>query len=160
MSVSRSTVRTFTLRDAEGESHSYEVTLHRATLGQPIMWEIAALLAGPLAGMLGLLVPILDSMAGKKIVEVMDDPASLGRLVDGLRGADLTAVGAGLKAALAQPGNSALVVRLLGQTTRDGRDLADPVQFDDAFTGNYLELARAVWEVVQANRFLPLPGTR
>ncbi len=153
-------VRTFTLRDAEGESHSYEVTLHRATLGQPIMWEILALLSGPLAGLLGLLVPILDSMAGKKIAEVMDDPAALSKLVDGLRGADLNAVGAGLKAALGDPKNTALVGRILGQTTRDGKDLANPVEFDAAFTANYLELAYAVWEVVSANRFLPLPGTR
>lgn len=153
-------VRTFTLRDAEGESHTYEVTLHRATIGQPIMWEIAALLSGPLAGLLGLLVPILDGMAGRKIAEVMDDPASMQLVLKSLRTADLSTIGAGLKTALGDPRNTALVGRILSQTTRDGADLADPVKFDAAFTANYLELVRAVWEVVQANRFLPLPGTR
>lgn len=155
--VSRRT--TFRLVDADGRPHAYEVTLHRASEGMPLMWEIAALVAGPLAGLLSLVAPLISAVGGasggRSLRAIIEDPAVLVMVTDSLKGADLTSLGRSLQLALAQPGNSSLVTRLLSQTTRDGVALDDPFAFDDAYTANYMELARAVWEVVLANRFLP-----
>lgn len=157
--VSRRT--TFRLVDADGRPHAYEVTLHRASEGMPLMWEIAALVAGPLAGLLSLVGALLAAMrkavnnAPLTVRGAIEDPNILDLVQTALGSADLTSLGRSLQLALAQPGNSALVMRLLAQTTRDGAALDSPVAFDDAYTANYLELARAVWEVVLANRFLP-----
>ena len=154
---------TFRLTDAEGVAHAYEVTLHRATLGMPIMWELAALVAGPLAGLLSLAGPLLEAMNGaggstKSVRAIIEDPNILSVVQATLGAADLTAIGRSLQAALAQPSNSGLVLRILSQTERDGVALDSPVAFDAAYTGNYFELLRAVWEVVITNRFLPLPA--
>ena len=155
--VSRRT--TFRLIDADGRPHAYEVTLHRASEGMPLMWEIAALVSGPLAGLLSLVAPLISAVGGasggRSLRAIVDDPNVLATVSAALTGADLTSLGRSLQLALAQPGNSALVMRLLSQTTRDGVALDSPVAFDAAYTANYLELAHAVWEVVLANRFLP-----
>lgn len=161
--VSRRT--TFRLPDADGRPHAYEVMLHRGSEGLPLMLEIAALVAGPLAGLLSLASPLIAAMksaadgAPISVRGAIADPKVLDIVQAALAGADLAALGKSLQLALAQPGNAGLVKRLLAQTTRDGIALDDPSAFDDAFTANYIELARAVWEVVLANRFLPLPAT-
>ena len=133
---------TFTLLDADGQPHEYEVALHKATDGQPIMWELYALAAGPLSGAVG-------ALAGSgKIADVLDTDLS---------GLDFGAVGEGLsRSLLTMP---KLTPRILAGTFRDKKRLfegSDSSTFDAAYRGNYFELVRAVWEVVQANRFLPL----
>ena len=98
------------------------------------MFELAALLAGPLGGLL----------AGKA-------------------GADLSAIGPALGSALLGLRDLGLIHRILAHTHRDGKPLAgggaSVAHFNSAYQRNYGELLAAVWEVVKYNRFLSLPAT-
>lgn len=133
-------MHTFTLLDADGQAHTYEFTLHKATEGQRIMFKLYALAAGPLAGALGGLLKagsISEVVSGDTVADL-----------------DLVKVGDALRAALADmPG---LTREILRNTMRDGQRLSDDHAFDVAYRGNYWELNLALWEVVSANRFLPL----
>jgi len=69
--------------------------------------------------------------------------------------------GTGLDGGLARALDSfddGLIAALLRYTQRDGVQLSG-VAFDKAYQRNYFELTAALWEVITANRFLPLPAT-
>lgn len=126
----------FTLLDDAGNPHGYVVPLHPAVEGQRLMCQILALAAGPLA-----------------------DLATAYQRTDGNgldADVDLAAVGRQMGAALASDAPPRLIRDLLRYTARDGKALAQDGGFNDAYTGNYGELLFALWEVVKANRFLPL----
>lgn len=133
-------LHSFTLTDALGNEHSYEVALHPATQGEPIMWALVALGVEPIAAALAK----VDGAGG-----LLD--LNLGDL-------NLTGSADALAKAIARADLPDLRQRILAHTTRDGRPLKDRPHFDAAYQGNYGELARALWEVVKLNRFLPLPA--
>lgn len=149
---------TFTLRDAEGVEHQYEVVHHPATEGQAIMWELVALAAAPLGA---LIKGLLSGTEPINFRALLDDPEGMTRLGTMI---DFGKVGGDVKTALASGSMPQLTAKILSRTRRsneEGRmvELANRSNFDAAYTGNYAELLKAVWRVAQANRFLSLLGT-
>lgn len=151
-------LRTFTLTDGDGAVHQYEVVLHPPTEGQRVMWTLLSHLVAPITGLLGGLVPLLELSRGRKISELLDDPEAMQRFGEVLAEVDFGKLTATLQAALAAPEMDRLVLQILSRTSRDGAPLANQLQFDEAYAGNYGELLSAVWEVVRANRFLSPPA--
>lgn len=145
--------KTYTLLDADGVSHDYETTLHPASQGAAIMWQLLALAAAPLgAAVKG----FLATSSGFDLRAVLDAPDGLQRLGASV---DFAAVGEDVGRALASGDRDVLVKQILSRTTRDGKRLDNVIEFDGAYTGNYGELIRVIWEAVRANRFLSLLGT-
>lgn len=123
----------FTLDDRWGEPHVYTCTLHRAEDGQQLMHEIMGVFTGA-AG------PVMMSLFG------------------GGMDADADLAGAGREAQrwLTSPASVKLVRRILVNTFRDAHPLNKMSTLDAAYTANYGEQARAAWEVIQLNDFLPV----
>lgn len=148
--MSRPPVR-FTLHDADGVEHAYEVILHPATEGARIMWQLVAMGVEPIAKLAGGLLAS-EGLSATSIRGLLNDPAGLEKLRAGL---DVGGLATSIRASLASVSLPALTKDILSRTSRDGRDLANQLLFDEAYSGNYGELALALWKVVQANRFLP-----
>jgi hypothetical protein len=133
----------FIVYDEDGNPHEYTVRKHPATEGRMIALRLLGLGIEPLAG---LLVPMA-------LAAVRGGGASSAITVDGLAQAV-----ASLPAMISQI-DAPLIDAILKHTNRDGVPLMmrpGPVNlnFDAAYTGNYGELALALWEVIKANRFL------
>lgn len=146
------TLHTFTLKDAEGNEHEYQMIAHAADEGEEIMWHLTAMAAGPLGA-------LLQSMIGELIVgersmtELLDtDPKTL------FAGVDLAEVGKSLQPILASPTMRDLSAKLLRHTTRDGKALSDKMTRALAYQRNYTEMHRALLEAIRFNRFFPVPG--
>lgn len=132
---------TFTLTDDDGGTHRYECRLHPATRGRILALRIAALGVAPLADVL--MSAAVAAVRGKDAAGAITPdairrglasmPDVLGRLA----------------------GDAALLDDLFSLLTRDGADLSHRANFDAAYTGNYGEMAGALWEVVRVNRFFP-----
>lgn len=148
----------FTAKDREGVSHLYSCTLHPATEGQLVMWQLVAMGTVPMAGALKGLLPLLDEVKGRKLTSLLDDPELFATIRAGLMGIDFAAIGEDVKRSLLTTAMGPLVAEVLSRTMRDDRPLSNRTAFDEAYSGNYAELMMALWEVVLANRFLPLPG--
>lgn len=152
------TVR-FTVKDREGVSHAYDCTLHPATEGQKVMWQLVALCAAPLAGAVKGLLPLIDQVKGQGgLAGLLDSSTAIDQLKGGLASIDFAAIGEDVKRSLLTAPMEKLVEEVLSRTLRDDKPLATRGTFDDAYSGNYGELLSALWEVVKANRFLSLPG--
>lgn len=145
----------FTLKDASGQEHSYRGVPHGAIEGQEVMWQLVALGAEPVARLAQL------ALSSSNVRDLLNaDGAKLQQI---LGGADFSTVGADVRKALVATNMSKLAREILRNTMRDGKPLSVDASgngvFDQAYRANYGELLQAVWRVVQANRFLPLPGT-
>ena len=139
-------------------SHTYEVTRHTGSEGLPFAIQLGALLVEPLAAAVGPLLPSLledaaEAGGGKEEIlkRLLDNPEALASL-------DLGKVGVAVRQAVLSLPVSTLY-GILAYTNRDGQPLvlggrATP-HFDLAYAGNYMELARALWEVARFNGFLP-----
>jgi hypothetical protein len=148
---------TFTLQDRDGQPHTYTVQLHRGSEGAPLALQLLALVVEPVAAGAGpVIVQGLGNTKGKgaaAVAELASDPQLLEAL-------DIPQLSAGVRQALLGL-RPAVMYQLLRYTNRDGRPLtsADGRQasalFDQAYAANYVELARALWEVCQANGFFP-----
>jgi hypothetical protein len=144
--VSDAMFHEFMLTDADGAVHRYEVLPHPASEGQAVLLQLLAVAAEPV----GRLASSVFEGAGT-VGELLDsEPAKLMERVD------LGRLGADVKTAILSMQMDKLGADVLRHTMRDGKKLSDRVAFDAAFTRNYFEYLRAVWEVVQINRFLPL----
>jgi hypothetical protein len=141
------TLRQFTLKDADGNEHAYQLVLHDAMMGQKIMWDLVAL-SGETLG--GLMQSLLENEVGS-IAGLLDKQAAdLATLVD------WAGVGRDIAAAVGKANMPELTTLLLRHTTRDGNSLANPVHFNQAYQANYFELGQALWQILRENRFLPL----
>lgn len=138
----------FELKDADGNLHEYRVVPHKATDGFQVTLRLIALGAEPL----GRLADSVFSGQGDVSLNMIMDDASV---VEGLA---FAAVGADLSRGILSSAMNvpALVRGILKNTLRDGKPLDKDLNFNDAFSRNYLELMLAVYEVVKVNRFLPL----
>lgn len=134
---------TFTLTDAEGEDHQYEVTPHSGRQGQQIFWRLTALGVEPMAAALG---------AFDFATALQEGVADLNSKVD------LDAVAGQLRQSILAQDPSELAEDLLQFTLRDGKPLKG-IAFDKAYQGNWMEYAQALFHVIRANRFFPLPTT-
>lgn len=157
----------FVIKDAEGVPHRYEMTGHPPIQGQAIMWQLLALGAEPL-GRLADLALTSDELLGQ-VRAALAAPApadaeaaestTLSDLAAVAKTLDLARLGRDVKSAILSADMPKLTRDVLQFTTRDGASLASDIHFAAAYKRNYGELLQAVWQVVQANRFLPLPGT-
>lgn len=155
----------FTLKDAAGHEHEYEITaLHPGSEGQSLALHFAGLAIEPLITAAGpLLIGSFDAVSGggkigvKEIMSaVLDSP----EVMDSI---DLPAIGAAARRALGSL-DAKSIASVLRYTNRDGlpliSDSGRPTgDYDAAFAGNYMELGRAVLEVGQRNGFFPALGT-
>jgi hypothetical protein len=114
------------------------------------MLALLALGAEPFASVVQSALAVEDVFAGAKIDEVLDIDleALVGRI-------EWSKVGGDVKRSILSMPMSTLVRDVLRYTWRDGRELSNDVHFNGAYSRNYLELGRAVWEVSTANRFFP-----
>ncbi len=126
----------FSLEDAKGNAHPYETILLPAREGLPLSLSLMKALGEPL---LALLDGAGDTAEGE------DASFDLNALGPTLVNLDPTLL-------------STLAESVLSNTMRDGKRLKG-IEFDKAYRGNYMELYKAVWEVVRLNRLIPLPDT-
>jgi hypothetical protein len=143
---------TFTLTDADGKTHTYEVIPHPPTEGSRIMWSLVGLGAEPLGR---LIKGLFAAGEIKNLRAALDASDGVGKLLAAIDPAELAG---DIRRSLATVALDKLGRDILSRTSRDGRNLANDLHFDAAYTRNYSELLRSLWEVVKANRFLSLPG--
>ncbi len=147
-----SDAKRFTLTDADGRPHEYEVTPHPPSEGMEIMWRLVAFGAEPLGGAVKGLLAMGDMGS---IAKLLDDPKGLQKLG---KAVDFAALGRDVKASVQSTPMSDLTKAIVAKTTRDGQPLANALHFDRAYVCNYGELLAALWRVATINRFLSLPG--
>lgn len=124
--------------------HTYAILLHPAEEGWPLAAEIASLAAEPFAR-------VID--AWLKTSKDLEDGLDFTEVLKGL---DWGQVGKDVAEALRLLAKRPdLLKKLFSHTTRNGKPLSHPLNFDEAFRGNYKEMGQALFEVVKANGFLP-----
>ena len=145
----------FTLEDADGKPHRYEVQPHPPTEGTNIMLALIAFGAEPFAAVVSSAFAVEDFFAGGA---TLGDALDLD--VEGLVGKlDWSRVGADLKKSILSMPLGSMIRDILARTWRDGSPLSNDVHYNAAYTRNYLEQMRAVWEVANVNRFFPQLST-
>lgn len=138
-------VHEFTLSDADGASHRYQVTAHPPDEGEQIVAALAALSVAPMVVAIGGMLLEGDTL----------DPAELLGELDVTTSSDLAELGDAIRASLQGAGLPKLRAALLHYAIRDGKQMRDPVPFGQAYARNYAEMYRACWEVARYNRFFP-----
>jgi hypothetical protein len=121
----------FTLPDRDGTPHTYETTAFRPTAGSTLRYRLGGLVSDTI------LVALFELRRGE----------------DG----DAGKIGAALRTSL-QSISLELIRDVLSTTMRDGMMIAAEGAFDAAYERNYAELDAAIWEVINYNDFLSLPG--
>lgn len=122
------------ITDRDGSPHEYMIVLHSAMDGEALMWQLAAMAGESLGGVLA------AALGGGGGLESEVDFGAAGRdIATALRRSDMTAFRRDV----------------LKHTTRDGKSLADPVAFNEAYQANYGELLKALREVLRVNRLFP-----
>jgi hypothetical protein len=127
----------FTLEDSEGESHTYQLTLHSPLDGGlKIVNRLVTVLSGPLVKVIRTFV---DGNVGldSEMTEVLSNI----ELEDEI------------KSCISEMDED-MIHEIMKKVNRDGEDLDKEHAFNRAYRGNYGELMEAVWEVVRANGFL------
>lgn len=144
----------FTLSDADGLAHVYELIPHPASEGQRVMWTLLQLGAEPLGRLIGQALPALEGIGSLR--QLLDDPAALAAIGGKI---DFAQVGADVRRSVGSMPMDSLVKELLSRCTRDGKPLSNPLAFDASYTRNYREMLLAAWKSVEANRFFALLPT-
>ena len=178
----------FTVRDASGEAHDYEGTLHPTSEGAPIVFALGAIL-GPMIGRaLGALLvdglPLVEAKIEiEREIERMIEAGSIdgaisvveevgARLLPKVQPSTLAPIpekiGDAIGRALSDPRCAPIVLEVFRHTRRDGRALVfrDAKKnvlrtegYDLAFRGNYGEMISAFVQIAGANRFFGVWGT-
>jgi len=156
-------MHSFTIKDAEGRPHRYEVMPHAPTDGFRVCSRVAAAVIDPLAGtglsVLAKTVPAAlkrGARPGGKfdMGAVLDSP----EIMDSLGALDFSTSGPALRRTV-ESLDLALVKDILRHANRDGKALDADINFDSAYARNYTELFVAAWKVGLYNRFFgPLDG--
>ncbi len=149
----------FTLTDAVGNPHDYILTLHPATAGQAVMFQLMALAAEPLGRMLETLVGVEDFMTAIDS-NLSDAVAGVGDMDLGelLTSIDWAVLGNDIRKVLGDPKCTAIVKELFRHTLRDAQPMSETMPFDIAYRGNYLEMLNVMWRIIKFNGFFPLTG--
>ncbi len=141
---------TFSCKDAQGDSHRYELQRHRGSEGLAIAPQLLALIVQPLSAALG---PVAGAVfEAKGLKGITENPAVLASVDMGAFGKALSSVLQGLP--------PALMLSILRYTNRDGVPLVAQSgrateHFDLAYAGNYSEMWSALLEVCRINHFFP-----
>lgn len=163
----------FTLIGSDGQPHAYTVVLHNVEEGLPIVdallraglpafgTTIGALLTreGGGAALRKLAGSDTSGADGGDTADTAGADAALEVLGLALQTLDFGQLGQRLADALPAMKVAELAPRLLARTSRDGKDLGNPANFNAAYRGNYGELSQAAWKVVGINGFFPRLGT-
>jgi len=172
-----SQLETFTLVDADGQVHRYEIKPHGALEGQVVVWQILGLGAEPLGhmvkGLLGAdgLLPMIQKMSAK-FNEAKDNArggdsatlAGVGAVMDGFNIEDIAVsidwaqLGKAIGDLLGSGQAPELTRELLRHVYRDDKPMLNDLDFDHAYSRNYIELGMALVNSVRINRFFELPG--
>lgn len=138
----------FNLIDAKGKPHTYLVQPHPAGEGTRLVLQVMGMAAEPLGRLLeGKLADLIERFASG----ALDMDA---KVADELKDVAWSAVAGDLRRVLADVDGTKLIRDVLRYTTRDGQRLADDGAYDFAYQQNYLELLKAVAQVIQINGFL------
>lgn len=150
---------TFTLNDADGKPHRYNVTPHPADEGVDLSLWFLAHLGGMVTGLLpalrGVLADLIGDQPAGTVSEVLDvtiDPAkileSLGRALGPDAG---EAVARELRTALLSREAKPVLMGLFKYAIRDEAKV--PTVFALAYQANYLEMWQAAWRIIGVNGF-------
>lgn len=132
----------FTLTDAGGVARQYVVPFFPVDKGVHLVGRLAGILSGPLATVAGAAAAGISS--GAKLSQVLEQE---------LGGLDTEAVANQLRATFMGGAPAELVLDLVRPAVRDGKSMADPLERDSAYAGNYLELMQAAWKIAEGNGF-------
>ncbi len=134
-------MQTFTLTDRDGNRHDYSCTPHGAMSGGglQLMLDVADVVGGVMGAALKAMVGMGDAAESTSIDLT-----------------DISALAENLPRRLMTAGGPKLIARVLENTKRCDDSgkwviLSSETALDTAYTGNYGELFRAVWEVLCAN---------
>jgi hypothetical protein len=133
----------FTVEDADGNSHTYICIRHNGANGIPVALKLGAVVIRPLVAAFG---AVLKS---GKLSDLAAGNVDLERF-------DADSIGAALEGVLGSKDAFGLISQVMANTTRDGKKIEKTGL--DAYAGNYFDLLMALKEVVRINGFLPLPG--
>lgn len=140
----------FYLDDAEGNSHEYHVTPHDPRRGTRIIAQLSQALTGPIG-------QFLDEHAEQLLVGDRDlDDIEVEEILEDTNFVDLAQ---SLSQTLDEDKAEAFVATILRNTHRDGQPLGKDKVFRNAYQQNYMEMFRAVAEVIKYNGFLGSIGT-
>jgi len=153
--VSSGHAHKFVCNDSTGVGHNYACNPHLATEGISIISRLMQL-GGP--AIANVIQGIYSGLDKSKLT--LDTEVSLGALSKGIDW-DSLKIGDAVQQFVNGLGSTVdgadLLKDILSQTTRDGKPLSGPqgASFDLAYRCNYVELGKAVWEVIRYNGFLP-----
>ena len=147
---------TFTLTDAEGNDHTYEVYLHPAQEGAKISTVLLSSAAKPITSLLQGLLETKEGLAA--IAGALKGSGASGLASLDMSSLPLAQIGADLQEILAKV-DTTIYPAILKNTLRDGKKLSQAAIYDAAYAGNYAEMYLALGRVIQINGFFPLPRT-
>lgn len=150
----------FTLKSRDGNNHQYDVAMHPAIEGMQVSAQLGSLGIPTLVVALGSALESQEMRAAvaqafAKGGSSTDKSRGLDELMRIAGGFDFSTIGTEVRTALQDPRLATLVRAVLQHTTRDDVVLSGDVALNGAFTGNYMEMWKAVWEIVQVNGFFP-----
>jgi hypothetical protein len=156
----------FTLKGADGKSHSYILEPLPPTVGLPIFYRLSAKLGEPIlqlihSALLGKLSEAITEMATaddvdgdeKKKKTALD--LGVTDLIAAVKDIDPAKLADALTKALTDPALASDTRMLLSKANRDNEDMSKDVYYDQAFQCNYIELVSAAMEAAIHNGFLP-----
>lgn len=152
-------VHEFTLTDASGQPHEYSVTPHGASKGTGLCMRVLKIAGEPVGRLASAnLGQLLDMVGGIEVGDGASNDEVFASIKDRLSELDVDFgdVIRDVQMAISELGDEKLFAELFHHSYRDGKPLANPAVYDEAYQANYMELFRAIWEVVTINGFLPL----
>lgn len=150
----------FTLNDADGNPHAYELMPHPAAEGQEILFTLIGMGAEPLGALVQSALldgTVWDNLRGSykegglNAIADLDQDSILG-------GVNLGDFGKHLSSVLLRTDCATLSRSMLEYAYRDGVLLDTETAFSQAYRANYGELLKALWKSIELNRFFPLSG--
>lgn len=148
----------FTVNDAHGEPHSYEVTPHPPDEGTRFALTVSAT-GGEALGRLITnknLSALLDAWEGGKI-SLDGDIGQLRGLLEDMGELNLGAMVADLRSVIAANGDADFLKAILKHAFRDGERITSAT-YNQWYARNYRELFEAAFRVIKANGFLVFGG--
>jgi hypothetical protein len=142
----------FVLEDFRGEEHEYIVTAHDPDEAIPTIIQFISIARSPLAKFVDANLSKVFDAATSKGTALDADVATL------FDNTSIDELSTEVVGALRQVDMVAMVTSLLKHTQRDGYDLAERQNFNDAYRRNYQEMIMAVWYVLRWNGFLGSAG--
>lgn len=126
----------------EIDGHEYLVTPHDGLEGIPILAEIAAIAAEPLLN-------FMKTQIVKGQAEGLDVAAVMAEI-------DVSEVSKNIRESLHRLAERPQIIQaVFARTVRDGQPLSNPTAFKMAFQGRWVEMLKALAEIIKINGFIP-----